>query len=123
MFSMKQTCKEVGLNYQTLKFYCNQGLVPNVKRDLNNYRVFDEEDIKWIKTLTCLKKCGMSLAEMKEYLRLCKVGDETILQRKEILNKKEKELLSQIDLFNESIEFIHYKQNFYDKLLEKEANK
>ena len=123
MFSMKQTCKEVGLNYQTLKFYCNQGLVPNVKRDLNNYRVFDEEDNKWIKTLTCLKKCGMSLAEMKEYLRLCKVGDETILQRKEILNKKEKELLSQIDLFNESIEFIHYKQNFYDKLLEKEANK
>lgn len=123
MFSMKQTCKEVGLNYQTLKFYCNQGLVPNVKRNLNNYRVFDEEDIKWIKTLTCLKKCGMSLAEMKEYLRLCKVGDETILQRKEILNKKEKELLSQIDLFNESIEFIHYKQNFYDKLLEKEANK
>lgn len=123
MFSMKQTCKEVGLNYQTLKFYCNQGLVPNVKRDLNNYRVFDEEDIKWIKTLTCLKKCGMSLAEMKEYLRLCKVGDETILQRKEILNKKEKELLSQIDLLNESIEFIHYKQNFYDKLLDKEANK
>ncbi len=123
MFSMKQTCKEVGLNYQTLKFYCNQGLVPNVKRNLNNYRVFDEEDIKWIKTLTCLKKCGMSLAEMKEYLRLCKVGDETILQRKEILNKKEKELLSQIDLLNESIEFIHYKQNFYDKLLDKEANK
>ena len=123
MFSMKQTCKEVGLNYQTLKFYCNQGLVPNVKRNLNNYRVFDEEDIKWIKTLTCLKKCGMSLAEMKEYLRLCKVGDETILQRKEILKKKEKELLSQIDLLNESIEFIHYKQNFYDKLLDKEANK
>lgn len=37
------------------KFYCNEGLVPNVKRDANKRRVFDESDVKWIKDLTCLK--------------------------------------------------------------------
>ena len=30
-------------------------------------RIFDEHDVKWIKDLTCLKKCGMSIQEMKEY--------------------------------------------------------
>ncbi|MGN1174800.1 MAG: MerR family transcriptional regulator [Roseburia sp.] len=30
---------------ETLKFYCNQGLVPNVKRDKNNRRIFSDKDI------------------------------------------------------------------------------
>ena len=65
---MKQACQKVGMTYEALKFYCNQGLVPNVKRDKNNYRVFDEHDIEWIKGLTCLKRCGMSLEDMKLYV-------------------------------------------------------
>ena len=45
MYTMKQACEKTGLSYETLKFYCNQGLVPNVKRDGNNRRVFaDRED-------------------------------------------------------------------------------
>ena len=31
----------------------------------NNRRVFDERDLKWIQDLVCLKKCGMSIQEMK----------------------------------------------------------
>ena len=57
------------MTYQTLKFYCNQGLVPNVKRDKNNRRVFDERDVEWAKSLVRLKKCGMSIDEMRAYLR------------------------------------------------------
>ena len=64
-YTMMQVCKETGMTYQALKFYCNEGLVPNVKRDKNNRRVFDERDVAWIGSLTCLKKCGMSIQEMK----------------------------------------------------------
>ena len=35
MYTMMQTCKETNLTYQTLKFYCNEGLVPNVKRGVH----------------------------------------------------------------------------------------
>ena len=45
LYSMKQVCEKTGLTYDTLKFYCNKGLVPNVKRDNNNYRVFNDKDI------------------------------------------------------------------------------
>lgn len=44
-YSMKQACEKTNLTYDTLKFYCNEGLVPNVKRDKNNYRIFDDKDI------------------------------------------------------------------------------
>ena len=84
-----QVCRETSMSYQALKFYCNEGLVPNVKRDKNNRRIFDERDVKWIKDLVCLKKCGMSIQEMKEYLELCLQGADTIPQRKKMLEKKE----------------------------------
>ena len=30
MYTMMQVCKETDMTYQALKFYCNEGLVPNV---------------------------------------------------------------------------------------------
>ena len=96
IYTMKQACEKTGLTYDTLKFYCNEGLIPNVKRDKNNYRVFNDKDIEWIKSLSCLKSCDMSIAEMKEYLDLCLKGKSTIPERQEILNNKLKELEQQI---------------------------
>ena len=92
IYTMMQVCKEANLTYQALKFYCNEGLVPNVKRDKNNRRIFDEKDLKWIQDLVCLKKCGMSIQEMKAYLDLCLAGQSTIPKRKEMLTQKQEAL-------------------------------
>ena len=54
MYTTKEACEQVGISYETLKFYCKEGLVPNVKRDKNNYRIFDERNIAWLKGLQCL---------------------------------------------------------------------
>lgn len=117
MYTMMQACRETDMTYQALKFYCNQGLVPNVKRDQNNRRVFDEYDIKWIKDLMCLKRCGMSIQEMKEYLALCLEGPSTIPQRKVLLEKKQQALRESIRELEGSVAYIDWKQNFYDEVL------
>ena len=117
MYTMMQVCRELDMTYQTLKYYCNEGLVPNVKRDGNNRRVFNEKDVKWIKDLSCLKKCGMSILEMKEYLELCLQGESTIMQRKEMLAKKREALLGSIKELEDSVDYIDWKQNFYDEVL------
>lgn len=117
MYTMMQVCRKLDMTYQTLKYYCNEGLVPNVKRDGNNRRIFDEKDMKWIKDLTCLKKCGMSILEMKEYLELCLQGESTIMQRKEMLAKKREALLGSIKELEDSVDYIDWKQNFYDEVL------
>ena len=100
LYPMKEACEQTGLAYETLKFYCNIGLVPGVKRDARNRRVFNDKDISWIKSLTCLKNCDMSIEEMKEYLALCLKGQSTIPERKEML-----------------MEYIDLKQDFYDEVL------
>ena len=117
IYNMMQVCKEADLTYQTLKFYCNEGLIPNVKRDKNNRRIFDERNLKWIKDLVCLKKCGMSIQEMKAYLDLCLEGASTIPQRKEMLARKQEALRLSIQELEDSVAYIDWKQNFYDEVL------
>lgn len=114
---MKETCNKTGLTYDALKFYCNEGLIPNVKRNKSNYRVFDDNDINWIKSLSCLKNCGMSIVEMKEYLELCLQGETSILERQDILDAKLRELEHKKQEIQDAIDFVHWKQNFYKDVL------
>lgn len=118
MYSMKQACQKTGLTYDTLKFYCNEGLVPNVKRAANNYRIFDDDDLAWINSLSCLKNCGMSIQEMKDFLELCLAGESTIPKRMEILNDKLVAIQSEIKRLRGSIDYIKRKQNFYQNVLD-----
>ena len=117
IYTMMQVCKQTNMTYQALKFYCNEGLVPNVKRDKNNRRVFDEHDVVWISNLTCLKKCGMSIQEMKEYMQLCLQGEVTIPQRKQMLAEKQEALRETIKELEESVAYIDWKQSFYNDVL------
>ena len=117
MYTMKEVCEQVGISYETLRFYCNEGLVPNVKRGKNNYRDFDERNIGWLKGLQCLKKCDMSIKDMKKYMNLCLGGASTIPERKQLLAIQRELLLSKITEINKSLEFIDHKQQYYDGVL------
>ena len=117
LHSMKETCELTGMAYENLKYYCNTGLVPNVKRSANNRRVFDDHDIAWIKSLTCLKKCGMTIEEMKQYLAYCLQGPASIPVRKVMLEKKLAILEEKKKDIQESIDYIGWKQNFYNDVL------
>ncbi|MEG0275607.1 MAG: MerR family transcriptional regulator [Coprobacillus sp.] len=118
MCTMKEVCNEVGMTYETLKFYCNEGLVPNVKRDKNNYRDFDEKNIAWLKGLQCLRKCGMGIKEMKQYMNYCMQGPDSIPERKVMLDQTKESLLRKVEEIYECIDFIDNKQTFYNDVLD-----
>ena len=117
LYSMKEVCRKTGMTYEALKFYCNQGLVPNVKRDDHNYRVFDDRDVAWIESLNCLKRCGMSIQEMKDYVALCFQGEASIPERKALLEQKRGQLLTHIRELEDAVRYIDWKQGFYDEVL------
>lgn len=117
MYTMKEACEKTGLAYETLKFYCNQGLVPNVKRDSRNHRIFDDRDIAWINSLNCLKNCSMGIAEMKQYIALCLQGQNSIPQRQKILEEKRQELEGEKKRIDKAIAYIDWKQGFYADVL------
>ena len=117
MYTMKQASEATGFSYETLKYYCNQGLVPGLKRDEGNRRVFDEQDIKGILCLKRLRSCGMGIHEIRDFLELCRRGKSSVPARKQVLEKKRQELLAQIGEIEKSIAYIDEKQAYYDRVM------
>ena len=117
LYSMKEVCQRTGMNYETLKFYCNQGLVPNVKRDGGNRRVFDERDLAWLEGLGCLRRCGLSIRKMQHYVQLCLQGEASIPERKIILAERRQALVEEMVRLQSAVEYLDRKQEFYDEVL------
>lgn len=114
MYTMRETCSKLNMPYETLKFYCKEGLVPNVKRDKNNYRIFDEKNLAWLEGLQCLRNCGMSIKDMRRYMEYCLQGPDTIDLRKAMLARTKKELLQKRQQLEQCLDYIDKKQQFYD---------
>ena len=69
---MKYTIKEVseiiGISAYTLRYYDKEGLLPNVERDKNGIRLFNEKNLQWIYLIQCLRKTNMPLKDIKHYI-------------------------------------------------------
>lgn len=117
MHTMKKVCQMTNLSYETLKFYCNEGLVPNHRRNTLNHRVFSDKDVAWIKGLIALRNCGMSVLDMKQYMHYCQAGQGTIPARQVMLEITQTELLKQQARLQEALDYIEDKQKYYEDIL------
>ncbi|MDO4536331.1 MAG: MerR family transcriptional regulator, partial [Clostridium perfringens] len=91
MYTVKEVAKILNLTEHTIRYYANNGLIPTLKRDKNNIRLFDEDSVNWISFVRHLKNCGMSIKEVKEFVDLWVQGNSTVPIRYEIiLEQKEK---------------------------------
>ena len=74
-YTIRQMAEKFGVTEYTLRFYTDKGLLP-CERDAGNRRVFTEESVNWMQGIVCLKGCGASIEDIREYCRLCLL-DET----------------------------------------------
>lgn len=117
MLTVKEVSKKFNISEYTLRYYTDENLIPSIKRDKNNIRVFDEESLNWLKTIICLRKCGMSIKSIKEYVDLCIIGDSTILQRLDIINSQKVIIDKKIQELKESSLFLEKKKELYDDII------
>lgn len=107
----------VGLSAYTLRYYENQKLIiPH--RDENNRRYYTDQDVKWVGFLLHLKGTGMTIGEIKNYVELRALGDETIEQRKELLTTVQKNVVNQINELQSNLTVINHKIDWYSGKLD-----
>ncbi|WP_406605525.1 MerR family transcriptional regulator [Corynebacterium kroppenstedtii] len=116
LYSTREASEASGISVDTVRYYCKIGLVPRVMRDENNYRVFDEHDIAWLRGLRCLRECGMGIDQMREYMELCLEGEGSIAQRKDILKDQRHVVEDKIANLRDMLAFIDSKLSYYDKV-------
>lgn len=117
MFTVKDVSKMLDLTEHTVRFYTDKGLVPSVKRDKNNIRLFDEESINWLTGVKYLRDCGMPLDAVKQYVDLCLEGDSTIRQRWQIIQDQIIKAKAQKAEAERRLEYLEKKAALYQETM------
>ena len=120
-FRIKDVSELLGISTYTLRYYEKIGLLKFVKRDENGIREFEPNDLIVISTIIYLRKTGMPLKEIKNYLQLAENGIDTVEQRKEMFLKQKQKVREQMRVLDKSMEVINHKLNFYDEAAKKHS--
>ena len=65
----------------TLRFYDKEGLLPFVERLPGGIHMFQDTDLEWLQITCCMKKAGMSIRDIRQYIEQAQRGDDTIVLR------------------------------------------
>ena len=114
VYTVGEMAKLLGVPASTLRYYDNEGLLPFVERSPGGIRMFQEKDYEWLKIIGCLKKAGMSLKDIREYIMLSLQGDSTIGQRLELFRKQKEELNRQMEELKQTMKVLDYKCWYYE---------
>ncbi len=80
-YKIGELAKKMNLSVHTLRYYDKEGLLPCVQRKANGQRIFTHRDLIYLNTIECLKRTGMPLKQIKQYIDWCLEGAPTVPQR------------------------------------------
>ena len=120
MYTIKEVSKIMNISPHTLRFYDKEGLFPCIERNEKNVRLFSDNDLKWVETIQCLRNTGLSLADIKKYIALCKDGDSTLKERYEIILSQKKKAEEEIENMKKRLSILEEKVDHYKAVLNNE---
>ena len=114
LYTIGEASEVLGMPATTIRFYDKNGLIPNQQRSSDGRRLFDEDDLEWMRFVERLKVSGMPIKEIREYIQLYLAGDSTIEVRRKIVYERKAAIEEQLEALNLAHDFISYKCWFYD---------
>lgn len=112
-YSIGEMARIIGVAPSTLRYYDREGLLPFVERTDGGIRVFQDKDIAALRLIQCLKKTGLSIRGIREFIALPDDGEETIERRLAILTQQKEALSAQMKELSEMAEVVDYKLWYY----------
>ena len=117
-YTIKTMSELTGLPASTLRYYDKQGLLPSLRRDNNNVRIFTDDDYRSLKLIDCLKRSGLSIKDIKSFIDMANQGDEALSERLEIFIRRRELLQQELANLQEILSVIEYKCWYYERACE-----
>ena len=114
VYTVGEMAQKLGVPASTLRYYDKEGLLPFVERSSGGIRMFRENDFEWLQVIRCMKKAGMSIKDIRQYIELSMQGDDTIDTRLEMYRHQREVLTQQIQQLQHTLETVEYKCWFYE---------
>ncbi len=113
LYTVGEMAKKLGVAPSMLRFYDKEGLLPFIERSGGGMRVFRDEDFEWLQVIGCLKKAGMKLTDIKNFIEMAIQGDETINKRLDLITAQKKEVEAQLAALQKTLATLEFKEWYY----------
>ncbi len=113
MYTIGQISEMFSLPISTLRYYDRQGLFPDIKRT-GGVRQFGDREVATLRIIECLKKSGLELKDIKQYILWNMEGDSTIPQRKALIEQQRQIVMAEMQKLKDTLDVLNYKQWYYD---------
>ena len=114
MYSIGQVAEMFGLPISTLRYYDKQGLFPNMER-ASGIRRFSEQEIEALRVIECLKKAGMEIKDIRQFMDWCSEGSSTYPQRKAMFEERKAHMEAEIAHMNRALDMLKFKCWYYEQ--------
>lgn len=113
-FSIKQAATLSGVSVDTLRYYERIGLLPSVVRAASGHRRYTALDLSWIDFLAQLRRAGMSIQQMQQFVQLHQDGATTAAQIHSLLvahqhtiEERLRELIAHLAVVQHKLQYYH----------------
>lgn len=116
MYTIGQVSKMFGLPVSTLRYYDKEGLFPNMERS-NGIRRFSERELETLRVIECLKKSGMEIKDIRQFMAWCAQGSSTYPQRRAMFIRQRESVEAEIARMNRVLDMLNFKCWYYEQAI------
>ena len=115
-YPIGQVSRMFDLPVSTLRYYDKEGLFPNMQRS-SGIRRFAETELEALRVIECLKKSGMEIRDIKQFMEWCTEGSSTYPKRRELFLRQKAAVEAEIRRLSQTLDMINFKCWYYEEAI------
>lgn len=117
MYNIGQVSELFNIPISTLRYYDKEGLFPNMRRE-SGIRKFDDNELNTLNVIECLKKSGLEIKQIRQFMKWCSEGSSTYQKRLELFQERRKAMEAEMARLQQVQALLEYKCWYYTTALE-----
>ena len=116
MYTIGQVSEMFSLPISTLRYYDKEGLFPQMERS-SGIRRFSERELEALRVIECLKRSGLEIKEIKQFMQWCAEGSSTYPQRHELFVQQMETVKAEMSRLEKTLDMLRFKCWYYERAM------
>ena len=115
-YTIGQVSEMFGLPISTLRYYDKEGLFPGLERS-PGIRRFEDRELEALRVIECLKKSGLEIKDIKQFMQWCAEGSGTYAQRRELFLRQREKVEDEMRRLERTLDMLNFKCWYYERAM------
>ena len=116
MYTIGQVSEMTGLPVSTMRYYDKEGLFPGMERQ-SGIRKFGDRELEALRVIECLKKSGLEIRDIRQFMDWCAQGSETYPQRRELFVRQKAAVEAELERMERVRDMLIFKCWYYEQAM------